>query len=105
MHLLWKEVAPLIKSKQLKGIFIEVSFPDQQPVSQLFGHLTPRLLMHEMENLAKLTGKDAMKGFNVLVTHIKPAGEHEAQIKKQLNQLTELKLHLIFPQQALVLKL
>ena len=50
LHLLWETVAPLIQTKKLKGIFIEVSFADQQPASQLFGHLTPALLMSEMEN-------------------------------------------------------
>lgn len=39
------------------------------------------------------------------ITHIKPAGNNEAQIKKQLSQLNQLKLHLIFPQQAHLLKL
>ncbi len=45
---LWEHIAPLIKLNQVKGIFIEVSFPDEQPVNKLFGHLTPSLLMHEM---------------------------------------------------------
>lgn len=40
---LWQHIAPLIKSKKLKGIFIEVSFPNEQPSNQLFGHLTPQL--------------------------------------------------------------
>ncbi len=53
--------------------------------------------MNEMENLSKLTGKKAMKGLNVLVTHIKPARNNEGRIKKQLSQLNKLRLHLIFP--------
>ena len=105
LHKLWQEIAPLILSKQLKGIFIETSFPSEQPDKQLFGHLTPRLLMNEMDDLANLTGKDALKGFTVLVTHIKPFGHHEAEIKKQLQQANKLRLHLIFPQQSQVLKL
>lgn len=105
LHLLWETVAPLIQTKKLKGIFIEVSFADQQPASQLFGHLTPALLMSEMENLSRLTGKDAMKQCKVLITHIKPAGNHEEQIKKQLKQLNTLRLQLIFPEQAHLIKL
>ncbi|MEJ7684925.1 MAG: 3',5'-cyclic-nucleotide phosphodiesterase [Segetibacter sp.] len=105
LQILWQEIAPLVKAKKLKGIFIEVSYPDQQPVNQLFGHLTPQLLMNEIGNLSKLTGEKAMKNLNVLITHIKPAGDHEAQIKKQLHQLNTLKIHLIFPQQAHILKL
>lgn len=105
LHLLWEKVAPLIQTRKLKGIFIEVSFPDQQPVAQLFGHLTPKLLMHEMKNLSKLTGKNAMKQCKVLITHIKPAGNNESKIKEQLKQLNTLKLQLIFPQQAHLIKL
>lgn len=105
LHLLWQEIAPLITSKKLKGIFIEVSFPNQQPAKQLFGHLTPNLLMSEMEDLAKLTGKEAMKQFKVLITHMKPAGNHTAEIKKQLQAANNLQLQLIFPQQAQLLKL
>lgn len=105
LHSLWEKVAPLIQTKKLKAIFIEVSFPDQQPANQLFGHLTPKLLTQEMENLSKLTGKNAMKQFKVLITHIKPAGNHEEQIKKQLKQLNTLRLQLIFPQQSRLIKL
>lgn len=105
LHLLWQKVAPLIQTKKLKGIFIEVSFPDQQPASQLFGHLTPKLLMNEMENLSKLTGKNAIRQCKVLITHIKPAGNHEEQIKQQVKQLNTLGLQLIFPQQAQLIKL
>jgi cAMP phosphodiesterase len=45
---LWQAVAPLIKERKLKAIMIEVSFPDEQPDKILFGHLTPRWLMKEM---------------------------------------------------------
>jgi cAMP phosphodiesterase len=105
LHQLWQEVAPLITSKKLKGIFIEASFPNEQPDKQLFGHLTPRLLMQEMNNLAMLTGKDAMKGLNIIVTHMKPSGNHEAEIRSQLLSLNTLKLHLMFPHQAQIIKL
>jgi cAMP phosphodiesterase len=105
LHDLWQEVALLITTKKLKGIFIEASFPNEQPDKQLFGHLTPRLLMQEMKNLSALAGKDAMKGLNVLITHIKPSGNHEGEIKQQLLSLNTLKLHLIFPRQAEVIRL
>ena len=45
---LWTAVAPLVQNKQLKGIFIEVSFPNEQPDQFLFGHLTPNYLMKEL---------------------------------------------------------
>ena len=66
---LWEAVAPLIKSKQLKAIMIEVSFPSGQPDKTLFGHLTPHWLMAEMNKLAALTDTDAIKGLNIVVTH------------------------------------
>lgn len=102
---LWQNIAPLIKTKKLKGIFIEVSFPNKQPVNQLFGHLTPQLLMQEMSNLSNVAGKNAMKGLKVLITHIKPAGNHEAEIKKELITSNALQLHLIFPKQAQLIQL
>ncbi len=105
LRMLWQEVSPLIKSKKLKGIFIEVSFSNEQPDKSLFGHLTPRLLMNEMNVLNELTGEGALKGFPILITHMKPAGDREAVIKKQLNELNKLGLNLIFPQQAKLIKL
>lgn len=105
LHTLWQQIAPLVQTKKLRAIFIEVSYPDQQPVGQLFGHLTPKLLIQEMENLRKLTGGNAIEGLNVLITHMKPSGDNETQIKQQLLQLNTLKLHLIFPLQSQMLKL
>jgi 3',5'-cyclic-nucleotide phosphodiesterase len=99
--LLWKFIAPLIKSKQLKAIFIETSFPNEQPIRQLFGHLTPSLLMDEMKTLSSLAGNEAMKGFPVVITHIKPSSYNaEEKIKKQLEELNSLQLKLIFASQA-----
>jgi len=42
---------------------IETSFPNEQPDKTLFGHLTPNWLMKEMDDLAALTGSNALKGF------------------------------------------
>ncbi len=100
LHELWEYIAPLIKSKALKGIMIEVSFPDEQPIKSLFGHLTPHLLMQEMAVLSKFTGTSAMKNFPVVITHIKPAGHHEAEIKRELVAQNALGLKLIIPQQG-----
>jgi len=100
LHELWEYIAPLVKSKALKGIMIEVSFPDEQPIKSLFGHLTPHLLMQEMAVLGKLVGAGAMKNFPVVITHIKPAGHHESEIKKELATQNALGLKLIIPQQG-----
>jgi 3',5'-cyclic-nucleotide phosphodiesterase len=100
LHNLWQTIAPLIKSKQLKAIMIETSFPDEQPDKTLFGHLTPRWLMAEMNDLAGLTGNDALKGFNVIITHVKPPQVNIDKIKTQFNAENTLQLNLIFPEQG-----
>jgi cAMP phosphodiesterase len=100
LHILWQAVAPLIKSKKLRGIFIESSFPDEQPDKTLFGHLTPHWLMKEMEDLADVTGKDALMGFNIIITHNKPPQINIDKIKAQLKAENTLKLNLVFPEQA-----
>jgi cAMP phosphodiesterase len=100
LHLLWEAIAPLIKSKQLKGILIETSFPDEQPDKLLFGHLTPYWLMKEMNALEELTGKGTLKNFNIIITHTKPPQSKIILIKKELNAENTLQLHLIFPEQG-----
>ncbi len=100
LQLLWQAVASLVQQHWLKGIFIEVSYPDEQPGKQLFGHLTPKLLMQELEVLASYTGKEAMKNLPVIITHEKPEGNNEQRIKQQVKQSNSLQLRLIFPQQG-----
>lgn len=98
LQLLWQVAAPLIKEKKLKAIMIEVSFPNEQPDKTLFGHLTPRWLMKEMDELEKLSGP--LKGFNIVVTHVKPPQSSIERIKKQLAAENKLQLNLIYPQQG-----
>lgn len=100
LQLLWQNVAPLIKAKQLKAIFIEVSFPNDQPDTKLFGHLTPKWLMKEMEVLNELVGGNGVKDLNVVVTHVKPPTARIRQLTKELKDGNKLGLHLIFPQQG-----
>lgn len=104
LQTLWRHVAPLIQTKKLKAIFIEVSFPDEQPDKQLFGHLTPRWLINEMNALSRLTGKNLMKNFPVVITHIKPIGDNEIKIKKQISLSNKLQLKIIYPQQGILMK-
>jgi cAMP phosphodiesterase len=100
MHALWEAVAPLIKSKKLKGIMIETSFPNEQPDKTLFGHLTPNWLMKEMDELAALAGSDALKGFNLVITHVKPPQVNIDKLKVQLKIENKLGFNLIFPVQG-----
>ena len=101
---LWQAIAPLIKEKKLKAIMIEVSFPDEQPDKTLFGHLTPRWLMKEMDDLEKLTGSGMLKDFNIVVTHIKPPESSIERIKQQLAVENNFQLNLIYPQQGKEIK-
>jgi cAMP phosphodiesterase len=103
MHLLWEAIAPLIKSRQLKAIMIEVSFPNQQPDKTLFGHFTPKWLMQEFDELSKLTGPAALKNFNVVITHLKPPYSSIQHIKSQLKANNRLGLNLIYPVQGKML--
>ncbi|GGF11257.1 3',5'-cyclic-nucleotide phosphodiesterase [Hymenobacter cavernae] len=100
LHYLWQEVAPLLKTHKLKGIFIEVSYPNEQPDSQLFGHLTPRLLLQELANLGQFSGAEALRNLPVIVTHLKPTGDNKARIQQQLQRANNLGLKLIFPEQG-----
>ncbi|GAB2476217.1 3',5'-cyclic-nucleotide phosphodiesterase [Hymenobacter qilianensis] len=101
---LWQAIQPLVKAGQLKAIFIETSYANAQPPAQLFGHLTPALLMQEMTALSQLTGAAALRGLPVVITHIKPTAGNEATIKKQLTEANSLQLKLIFPEQGRLLQ-
>ncbi|UOQ82926.1 MULTISPECIES: MBL fold metallo-hydrolase [Hymenobacter] len=100
LRTVWQAVQPLIKAHQLKAIFIEASYPNTQPEKQLFGHLTPALLMQEMDALGQLTGPAALRGLPVIITHLKPSPGNEALIKKQLTEANKLQLKLVFPEQG-----
>jgi cAMP phosphodiesterase len=102
---IWKEIAPIVKAGKLKGIFLEVSYPNHQADGKLFGHLTPRWLMRTMGDLAAVAGTDAMRDLPVIITHIKPTGDNEAIIKKELEEANSLKLKLIIPEQGVRLSL
>ncbi|MCJ8209331.1 3',5'-cyclic-nucleotide phosphodiesterase [Mucilaginibacter sp. RS28] len=100
MQKLWQALVPLVKSHRLKAIMIETSFPDEQPDKTLFGHFTPKWLMAEFQNFATLCGAENLKGFNVVITHLKPPQYKINRIKAQLKAENKLGLHLIFPEQG-----
>jgi cAMP phosphodiesterase len=97
---IWEAIAPLIKAKTLTGIFLEVSYPNEQPDNKLFGHLTPNWLMKEMNKLAVLAGKENMQHLKLIITHIKPTGQNEVIIKGQLNDNNALGMDIIYPEQG-----
>lgn len=97
---LWLAVAPLVQARQLKAIFIEASYPNAQPPTQLFGHLTPALLLREVGVLGQLAGPAAVRGLPVVITHLKPSPGNEAIIQKELAAGNALGLQLVFPVQG-----
>ena len=99
---LWQTISPLIAAGKVRAIFVEVSFANSRPDQLLFGHLTPRLLMNEMKILNQLCG-DALKQCPLVIAHVKP-GTAPDEIAKELDQLNELKLKLIFAKQAKLLE-
>jgi 3',5'-cyclic-nucleotide phosphodiesterase len=96
----WEAVSPLVKGGRLKAIFIEVSFPNEQPIKSLFGHLTPALLMQELGALSALSGERSLEGLPVVITHRKPGGNQEERIRRQLLAHNPLGVKLIFPEQG-----
>lgn len=103
LNKLWHYISPLITSRRLKAIFIEVSFPDEQPDKQLFGHLTPHLLMNEMTALSDLCSVEALRAVSVVITHIKPPVTSELAIKKELKLRNKLQLKFVYPVQGKML--
>ena len=96
---LWNHIAPLIQKKQLKSIFIEVSFSNKVADASLYGHLTPNWLMKEMNKLYLLAG-DHLKEVSIMVTHMKPCDNCETNIKEDLQKANSFGLKLYFPKQG-----
>ena len=98
---LWNGIGDLVKAKKIKAIFIEVSYTNEQPVKQLFGHLTPALLIKEMNVLQGLSGEGVLKGLPVVITHLKLFEKKEIEkLKTQLNKANNLGVKFIFAEQA-----
>jgi len=104
----WVRLAPLVRNGSLRCLFLEVSYRDGRPDGQLYGHLTPAWLMHEMRAFARAVDADrperALAGLTLFVTHVKPAlarGEDPvARIAHELHARNDLGLRLVFPEQG-----
>ena len=70
-HFVWQEAARKIAHGLLGGIFIESSYDDSQADAVLFGHLNPKHLIAELQNLASM------------VVDAKVARHQEKSIKKR----------------------
>ena len=101
---LWQTIAPLVIKDQLKAIFIEVSFDNSVSEKALFGHLTPNLLMEEMEKLNQLANGQ-LKNTQLYVTHIKPCDDCETKIKAEIQAVNQIGLKISYPTQATLIEL
>ncbi len=104
----WRYIVPLIQQKRLCGIFMEASYPDNRPDSELFSHLTPAWMMSSLRRLAALVDPEnpqqALAGLTLIVTHIKPwlkAGLSTREIvEAELTSHNDLGLNLVFATQG-----
>lgn len=105
---IFKEITPLIQKKELKAIFIEVSFPDSQKNQHLYGHLKPSLLENELEKLASFVNKEnkneALVGLKLFITHLKPNYSKENNslplIEEEIMKMKHFGAEIIFPKQS-----
>lgn len=97
----WKELAPLLKAKKLKGLIIEVSYLNATNEKDLYGHLTANLLMEELKKLGDYSGDiNNLKGLNVIINHIKPSllknVNNVELIKKEIKNSNKYGINFIF---------
>jgi 3',5'-cyclic-nucleotide phosphodiesterase len=105
---IWQRVAPLVRQGSLRGVFLEVSYPDGTPDKALFGHLTPAWMMAELRQLARIVDparpQDALKGLTVVVTHIKPVMKPgppvRERILRELQAQNDLGVRFVLPEQG-----
>ncbi|HIF9129099.1 TPA: MBL fold metallo-hydrolase [Photobacterium damselae] len=107
---IWKQLAPYINARQLRGIFIESSFSNSTPDKALFGHLTPNWIQAELNKLASYTDNlQAIAGLNVVITHIKyslkQGPDPKFVIQRELNENNPLGINFIFTEQGDRIKL
>jgi cAMP phosphodiesterase len=96
----WQAVAPLVREGKVKGIFLEVSYTNEQPDNKLYGHMTPKWFMKTIEGLETLCGKGSLRDVQLIVTHIKPTGENERSVREQMREANSNKYRLLFPEQG-----
>ncbi|MBL8021354.1 MAG: 3',5'-cyclic-nucleotide phosphodiesterase [Leptospirales bacterium] len=108
MQQVWNAIAPIIRENRLRGIFLEISYPDGRPDNQLNSHLTPKWFMTEMRNLAQTVDPKnpgrSLARLRIVVTHIKPSLEQGIDpreiVERQLRSQNDLNLRLEFAEQG-----
>lgn len=82
----FKVLGPLLKEKKLKAIMIESSFENSKQDKDLFGHLTPKWIDTELENLERYSGKGNLKGLNIVITHIKSSLKKNENMREKIEK-------------------
>ncbi len=108
LQTLWQALAPLLRQKKLRGLFIECSYAEHHPGQTVEGHLDPSYLMRELRALAALVNparpKKGLKHLKIVITHIKDPFVTgcciRAQIRKELEKANDLGVEWIFARQG-----
>ncbi|MET0742369.1 MAG: 3',5'-cyclic-nucleotide phosphodiesterase [Microvirga sp.] len=103
LHDMWTAIADKVRQKRLKAVIMEVSYTNDRPDAQLFGHLTPDWLLRTLRGLDQAAGAGALKGLPVVVSHIKYSLDREqpqAVIRRELESGNDLGLAFVIPEQG-----
>ncbi|CQI92711.1 putative 3'%2C5'-cyclic-nucleotide phosphodiesterase [Yersinia rohdei] len=85
LGVVWRKLAEKVKQQQLKGMIIEVSYPNEAPDGKLYGHMTPKLLLKELKSLEKYSGEgQPLAGLSVVISHIKPSFQQGQDVRKTI---------------------
>lgn len=108
MAAIWRRVAPLVRAHKLRALFLECSYSDQDHEPGMESHLTPTLVMQELEVLATLAGSK-LSTLSFVVLHrkeVSAAGRGAIdQIADELRSKNSVGIKLIFPAQGELLTL
>lgn len=100
---IWHRIAPLIKEKSFHGMLLECSFSHKEYEQVIYGHLDTKLVMKELHHLQEIAGVP-LKGLKVMLTHLKESLNQEfkarMQIKKELDEMNDLGIDFLFPEQG-----
>ncbi|WP_186377335.1 MBL fold metallo-hydrolase [Yersinia thracica] len=101
----WRKLAEKVQKQQLKGMIIEVSYPNEVDDGKLYGHMTPKWLLKELKNLEKYSGAgQPLKGLSVVISHIKPSFKQGQDVRKviaaELTQGNDMGINFILMDQG-----
>jgi len=101
----WQYLAKQVQHKNLRGIVIEVSFPDDRDDKLLYGHLTPKWLTKELTHFSSLLDDPSLlQKTKVIISHVKSSTLKDVNarevIEKELQQHNSLGLNFIMAKQG-----